>query len=149
MINQFMTVPGTAMDELCAQAYSLQDIKHITARWWVQHMLHLARSLDLPLYGQLTMIHGRLHPNLQRDIPGPKPSTTLIQFKEQLDDITPACYAWSIVPRPRKHQSYVLCTVRYSLERVRGETNFGAGFVTVWHQAGLLSNDVQCLIVVP
>ena len=49
-------------------------------------MLHLVKAAELgPTYNQLTLVWNQLAVNLRRDIPKPRPITTLRQFFEQVD----------------------------------------------------------------
>lgn len=65
-------------------------MQHTSPRAFIQHMLHLAKSADFnSTYNQLTLLWNQFAVILRRDIPEPRPTTSLRQFLEQVDSKTP------------------------------------------------------------
>lgn len=90
LINRFKTRTSVALSQLVGQTYSLNDIKHTSPRAFIQQMLHHAKSAEFhSVYNQLTLLWNQFAVNLRRNLPEPRPATTLRQFLEQVDSKTP------------------------------------------------------------
>ena len=89
LIDRFRMRNAVALSQIVSQTYSLSDIRHTSPRAFVQQMLHLAKSAGIDSrYTRLTLIWNRFAVNLRRDIPEPRPSTTISQFLNQVDSKT-------------------------------------------------------------
>lgn len=89
LINRFKTRTAVALSQLVGQMYGLADIRHTSPRAFIQQMLHLAKSAEMTsVYNQLCLIWNQFDVNLRRDIPEPRPSTTIGQFFNQVDSKT-------------------------------------------------------------
>ena len=89
LIGRFKTRTAVALSQLVGHMYSLADMKHTSPRAFIQQMLHLAKSAEFhSTFNQLTLLWNQFAVNLRRDIPEPRPSTSLHQFMEQVDSKT-------------------------------------------------------------
>ena len=86
LISHFKIRTSDALSQINSQMYSLNDVPHTSPRAFIQHILHLAKAaeMDTP-YHQVTIAWNSLAVSLRRDIPEPRPSTTIGQFLNQVD----------------------------------------------------------------